>query len=75
MDTRDTQTFFARDDDLGWHDVSDSLSLPNACAGPPLTIVMNNLEVQKIHEAHNLQTNSFFISIYSCGQRQGLDLT
>ena len=70
MDTRDAKTFFARGDD-----VSESLSLPNARVGPPLTIVMNNPEVPKIHGAHNLQTDSFFISRYSCGQGQGSDVT
>jgi hypothetical protein len=33
--------------------------------GPPLTIVMNNPNGPKIHGAHNLQTDSFFISIYT----------
>ena len=75
MDTRDSQAFFAHGDDLCRHDVRDSLLLLGARIGPPLTIVMNNPEVPKIHGAHNLQTDSFFISIYSCGQGQGSDLT
>ena len=64
MDTRDSQTFFAHGDDLCRHDVHDSLSLPDARVGPPLTIVMNNPEVPKIHGAHNLQNNLFFLFQY-----------
>ena len=68
--------FLCHSDDLCWFDVHDSLSLPDARAGPPLTIVMNNPEVPKIHGAHNLQTDLFFyFNIYSCGQGQGLNLT
>jgi hypothetical protein len=75
MGTRDSQTVFARDDDLCWHDVRDSLSLLDAHAGPPLTMVMNNPKVPKIHGVHNLQIDSFFVSKYSFGQEQGLDVT
>ena len=75
MDARDSLTFFAHGNNLSRHDVRDSLSLPDARVDPPLTIVMNNPEVPKIHGVHNLQIDLFFISIYSCGQGQGSDLT
>ena len=75
MDTRDSQTFFAHGDDLCRQDVSDSLSLLDARVGPPLTIVMNNPEVPKIHEAYNLQTDSFFYFNIQLWARQGSDLT
>ena len=39
--------------------------LPDARVGPPLNIVMNNPEVPNIHGTHNLQTDLFFISIYT----------
>ena len=68
MDARDSLTFFAHGDD-----VRNSLSLFDARIGPPLTIVMNNPEVPKIHGA--LKFTNFFISTYSCGQGQGSDVT
>ena len=70
MDTRDAKTFFARGDD-----VSESLSLPNAHAGPPLTIVMNNPKVPKIHRAHNLQTFLFQDIVVGKGKDQILPRT
>jgi hypothetical protein len=70
MDTRDSQTFFARD-----NDVRDSLSLPDACAGSPLTIVMNNPEVPKIHGVHNLQAFLFQDIVVGKGKDQTLPRT
>ena len=70
MDTRDSQTFFAHGDD-----VRDSLSLSNAHVGPPLTIVMNNPKVPKIHRAHNLQTFLFQDIVVGKGKDQTLPRT
>ena len=75
MDIRDSQTFFARGDDHCWHDVRDSLSLLDAHAGPPLTIVMNNPKVPKIHRAHNLQTFLFQDIVVGKGKDQILPRT
>ena len=75
MDTRDSRTFFAHGDDLCRHDVRGFLSLLDARAGPPLTILMNNPKVPKIHGAHNLQTFLFQYIVVGKGKDQTLPRT